>query len=208
MEYIDVVTERRSVANFDPSFVISDEEIKKICDYAALAPSSMNLQPWKVIAVKSKEKKEILMKAAMNQRKVVDASVVFIVIADTKALEEHIDRVLENWVNLGYLDKKTAEGYKNFSTALYGKENTELKRKLFAIKNASFFAMNLMICAKSLGFDSHPMDGFDEKAIKKNFSIPEDNIVPLIIAVGKHDKSKKLLPRAMRFKFEESGKIV
>ncbi len=208
MNGVDILKERRSVGNFDPNFVISDDEIKKIYELAALSPSSMNLQPWEVIVVKSPEKKEILMKCAMNQPKVKQASVNFIIIADTDAVEKNIDRVMESWIKLGYLDEETAQGYKKFAPNLYGKSNEELKRKLFAVKNASFFAMSLMIAAKMLGYDSHPMDGIDEDAIKKEFSIPEHKIIPLIIAVGKHDTSKPILSRAIRFSFEEKGKIV
>ncbi|MEF3279569.1 MAG: nitroreductase family protein [Elusimicrobiota bacterium] len=208
MNCIDILKERRSVANFDPEFIISDEDIKKIYELASLSPSSMNLQPWQVIAVKSPEKKEILMKCAMNQIKVKQASVNFIIIADIDAVETNIDRVLENWISAGYLDEKTAEGYKKFAPNLYGSSNNDIRRKIFAVKNASFFAMSLMIAAKILGYDSHPMDGIDEEAIKKEFSIPSHKIIPLIIAVGKHDTSKPILPRAMRFKFEEKAKII
>lgn len=208
MEYTKIITERRSVGNFDPNTQISDDDIKKIFELASLTPSSMNLQPWEVIVVKSAEQKEILMRCAMNQVKVKQASANFIVIADTDALEKNIDDVMKSWIELGYLDEKTAQGYKKFAPNLYGDKNTDLKRKLFAVKNASFFAMSLMYAAKALGYDSHPMDGIDEDAIKKEFNIEPHKIIPVVIAIGKHDSSKKILPRALRFGFEKKGKIL
>ncbi|MCX7641530.1 MAG: nitroreductase family protein [Elusimicrobiales bacterium] len=208
MDCINIIKERRSVGNFDPSFEMTDEDIKKIYELASLTPSSMNLQPWEVIVVRSKEKKELLMKCAMNQIKVKHASANFIIIADTDALEKNVDDVMKSWIELGYLDEKTAQEYKKFAPNLYGSTKTELKRKIFAVKNASFFAMSLMYAAKILGYDSHPMDGIDEDAIKKEFNIAEHKIIPLVIAVGKHDETKKILPRAIRFNFNIKMKII
>lgn len=43
--------------------------------------------------------------------------------------------------------------------------------------------MSLMIAARGLGHDAHPMDGFDEGCIKKECGILEDKIIPIIIVV-------------------------
>ncbi|MEW6117576.1 MAG: hypothetical protein AB1553_11875 [Nitrospirota bacterium] len=45
------------------------------------------------------------------------------------------------------------------------------------------YAMSLMIAARGLGHDAHPMDGFDEGCIKKECGILEDKIIPIIIVV-------------------------
>jgi hypothetical protein len=47
------------------------------------------------------------------------------------------------------------------------------------------------------------MDGFDEDAVKKTFLIPEDKIVPMLIAVGYLKSGVMLLPRAYRKDFED-----
>ena len=44
--------------------------------------------------------------------------------------------------------------------------------------------MTVMIAAQGLGLETHPMDGFDEEAIKKEFGISEDKIIPCIVALG------------------------
>ena len=44
--------------------------------------------------------------------------------------------------------------------------------------------MNLMIDSKGIGLESHPMDGFDEECIKKEFDIKADLIIPMLIAIG------------------------
>jgi nitroreductase len=46
------------------------------------------------------------------------------------------------------------------------------------------------------------MDGFDEDAVKKAFSIPDDMLIPMLIAVGYLKSGITLLPRAYRKNYE------
>ncbi len=102
-----------------------------------------------------------------------------IIIANPNAVEENVDNVLKSWVELGYINQESVETMRKMPFKNYG-DKESLSRKLFAVKNTSFFAMSLMIAAKALGFETHPMDGFEEEKIKANFSIPEDRIIPLL----------------------------
>ena len=55
MEFTEVVKRRRSIRKYKNKEV-SNELIEEIIDAARLAPSGMNCQPWKFIAVRDKEK--------------------------------------------------------------------------------------------------------------------------------------------------------
>jgi nitroreductase len=46
---------------------VSDRDIAKMLNYASLAPSAGNLQPWQVIVIKNKEKRNSLAIASLNQ---------------------------------------------------------------------------------------------------------------------------------------------
>lgn len=63
--------------------------------------------------------------------------------------------------------------------------------------------MALMFAAKSLGLDTHPMDGFDHDGVRKAFNIPGNYWIPLLLAVGFFDESKKFHPPKWRKTFEE-----
>ncbi|MGB9629686.1 MAG: nitroreductase family protein [Thermodesulfobacteriota bacterium] len=202
METIQTIKERRSINFFQPDKSLSDEKIRELLEIANLAPSSFNLQPWRVVVVKDPERKRALRKCAFNQPKVEEASVVLILIADPKGVEENLERVLDSWEQLGYLKPEAREGSREMAKNLYGTEES-LRRKIFAVKNTALFAMNLMIVAKGLGFETHPMDGFDEEAIKKEFGIPEDKIIPMLIGVGYLKEGIILLPRAFRRPIDE-----
>ena len=202
MNVLEAIRQRRSINFFEKGKNIPEDILEKLLEIANLSPSSFNLQPWKIILVDNPERKKILMECAFNQPKVVEASVVLIMIADPLALEENIEKMLDSWQDLGYMKPEMRETYKTMAYSLYG-EPDSLKRKLFAVKNTSLFAMNLMIAAKGLGLDTHPMDGFDEDCIKKEFSIPQDQIIPMLIAVGYLREGVILLPRAWRREIKE-----
>jgi nitroreductase len=202
MDIIEALKGRRSINFFDPSYDISDETIEELLSVANLSPSSFNLQPWRVIEVRDKEKKKALRKCAFDQPKAEEASVILIIIADPDAVELHGERVLESWVDLGYMKEDEKDVYRGLMKNLYG-EKESLVRKIFAVKNASIFSMGIMTAAQALGLETHPMDGFDEGCVKNEFGIPEDKIIPMLIAVGRLKPGVTLLPRAFRRELDE-----
>ena len=202
MDVIQAIKERRSINYFEIGRAISDDKLKELFEIANLSPSSFNLQPWKIIVVRDPGRKKVLRQCAFNQPKVEEASAVLIMIADPKGVEENLQRVLDSWQELGYIKAEMRQTYLEMAKNLYGQE-ASLKRKIFAVKNISLFAMNLMITAKGLGLETHPMDGFDEECIKKEFNIPEDKIIPMLVAVGNLRTGITLLPRAFRRSLEE-----
>ncbi len=202
MDVIQAIKERRSINFFDSGKELSDEKIMELLEIANLSPSSFNLQPWKVVVVKDPERKKALRQCAFDQPKVEEASAALIMIADPKAMEENIDRMLDSWLELGYMKAGMRETYKGMAQNLYGTVDS-LKRKFFAIKNTALFAMNLMLAAKGLGLETHPIDGFDEECVKREFNIPEDKAIPMLITVGYLKSGITLLPRAFRRKVDE-----
>lgn len=202
MEIVQAIKERRSINFFEPGQKLPDEKITELLGLANLAPSSFDLQPWRVIAVRDPERKLALKKCAMNQQKVEDAPCVLIMVADPEGVEENKDRVLDSWIELGYMKSEMRQGYSDMMKGLYGAKDS-LTRKIFAVKNTALYAMSVMLAAKGLGLETHPMDGFDEACVKKEFNIPEDKIIPMIIAVGNLKNGLKLLPRAFRRELDE-----
>jgi len=202
VDIIQAIKERRSINFFELGRDLPDEKIRELLELAKLAPSSMNLQPWRVVVVKDNERKKALRKCAFDQPKVEEASAVLIIIADPGSLEGSIETVLKSWVDLGYMKPEMVEKYRGMAGGLYGTADS-LRRKIFAVKNTSLLAMNIMIAARGLGLETHPMDGFDEDCIKNEFNIPADKIIPMLITVGYLKTGITLLPRAYRRSFED-----
>jgi nitroreductase len=103
--------------------------------------------------------------------------------------------------------KPEARGtYVGMAGNLYGSEDS-LTRKFFAVKNTALYAMSIMLVAQGLGLETHPMDGFDEEAVKKEFHIPSEKIIPMLITVGSLRQGITLLPRAFRRNISEFVKF-
>ncbi len=203
MEIIEAIKTRRSINFFQLDREVAEEKIRELLSLANLAPSSFNLQPWRVVVVRDKELRRTLRACAMNQPKAEEASFMLIIVADPQGMELNRERMLQSWLELGYMkSEEQKEPMRGMIAGLYGEQDS-LTRKVFAVKNASLFAMTLMIAAKGLGLEAHPMDGFDEACIKKEFKIPEDKIIPMLIAVGYRKEGATLLPRAFRRDIDE-----
>jgi len=203
MDFTDTMRQRRAINFFDPDKPVSDEELKGIIETASLAPSGLNLQPWQVIVVRSQEAKEKLMAAASRQTKIIEAPVTLIILADMngwKAGHPMVEKTRANLLDLGYMKPDQRGWFEKGAQKLYG---TQEKSLAFAVKNAAFFSMALMLAAKDAGLDSHPMDGFDPEAVRKAFDIPENFFIPLLIAIGHFNDRSMLMPPKWRKSYGE-----
>ncbi|MBU0994059.1 MAG: nitroreductase family protein [Proteobacteria bacterium] len=199
MNFNDVLNSRRSVNFFDPDKRVSNELLKSVLDMAAKTPSSFNLQPWSVIVVDQESEKETLKKLAWNQPKVTEAPLTLIVLADRHGWKEghpFVEKNFQEMIRAGSMQESQREWFKGAREGLYGA--TPERQLAFAAKNAGFFAMTLMLAAKSKGLDTHPMDGFDLEGVKKAFHIPDNYWVPLLIAVGYFKQGETLMPAKWR----------
>ena len=204
MEFKDVMQQRRAVNFFDPTKDVTEAQLKEIIETAALAPSGFNLQPWNLIVLRDKAKKEMLRKVAWDQPKITDAPVVLIVLGDREGFEKGnagFEKDFAESVKAGIMKQEQYDWFINAANSLYG---VSPERQLaFACKNTGFFAMSLMLAAKDAGLDSHPMDGFDIDGVRKAFNIPDQYWIPLLLAIGYFDKTKTLLPPKWRKSYNE-----
>jgi len=204
MEFKDVINNRRSVNFFDPKKDVSEEHIKTIIEMASKAPSSFNLQPWSLIILRGLEDKMRLKKLAWDQPKVTEAPVVLVVLADRDGwMEGHrfVEKDFQEMIKAGAMTGEQRQWFADARKTLYG--TTEEAAQAFACKNAGFFVMGLMLAAKSLGIDTHPMDGFDHEGVKKEFNIPDNYWIPLLLSVGYFNESNELAPPKWRKSFDE-----
>jgi nitroreductase len=204
MNFREITETRRAINFFDPDRDVSDELLDELIELAAKAPSSFNLQPWNLVVLRDKARKEMLKALAWDQPKVVEAPVVFIVLADKNGWQEGHPTVEKNWEEMlkaGSMRPEQRDWFLNAAKSLY---NWGPAADLaFAAKNTGFFAMSLMYAATSLGLESHPMDGFDHEGVRGAFHIPDNFWIPLLLAVGYRKPGLELHPPKWRKTKEE-----
>ena len=191
---------RRSAGDFDPARPVPEDLFREIVRRASLAPSASNLQPWRVIAVRTPEAKQRLHAVARQQARILAAPVTLIVVGDRDGYLSTNPFWDEMAAWLG-VDRARIEKSIAGAAASYGE--SEATRARYADTNAALFAMSLMYAAKSLGVDSHPMGGFDHDGVARAFALRPAEHVSLLISLGYHDDAKVLRPRRRRRSYEE-----
>ena len=204
MDFKDVINERRAVNFFDQEKPVSDDLLKELVEMAAKVPSGFNLQPWSLIVLKDEAEKMRLRKLAWDQPKVSEAPITLIVLADRDGWKKghpFFEKNFKEMVSSGSMKEDQYDWFVNACEGLYGE--TPEKEQAFACKNTGFLGMGLMLAAKHLGLDTHPMDGFEHEGVREAFNIPENYWIPLLLAVGYFDRTKHLHPPKWRKSFEE-----
>lgn len=85
----DVVFNRHSVKEFDVNKKIDREEMIQILEEATLAPSSVNLQPWRFVVVESDEAKDKLRPLIrFNVRQNDTSSAMILIFGDMQCYEK------------------------------------------------------------------------------------------------------------------------
>jgi len=80
-DVLDLVLAHRSVRRFAPDDV-TDEQLRALVAAAQSAPTSSNLQPWSLVAVRDTERKARLASLAAGQRFVEEAPLLLVWVAD------------------------------------------------------------------------------------------------------------------------------
>ncbi|MGQ9836533.1 MAG: nitroreductase family protein [Cyanobacteriota bacterium] len=181
MDALTALKERISANKFDTSRSLSTAEIKELVAYATEAPSAYNIQHWRFVAVTELEAKERLKSVAYNQQKVVDASVVLIILGDLRGYEK-MPQIVEQTVAAGILSAEKGEDWVKMAQGFYLNNPTLARDE--AIRSGAMAAMALMIAAQAKGLVSGPMIGFDPEGVKREFAIPDRYVPVMLLPIG------------------------
>ncbi|MCI3919611.1 nitroreductase family protein [Paenibacillus sp. TRM 82003] len=184
--FFDVIRDRRSVRSYDPSVQIPREELLELLRLATLAPSSSNLQPWRFLVIDSPELKQQLLPISWNQQQVVEASAVIAVLGDTESYRK-AEQIYGQAVEAGFMPADTAKSFVERTTGMYSSLPAETARKIVYV-DGGLVAMQLMLAARALGYDTVPMGGYDEAKFVEAFGIPQRYAPVMLIALGKAAK--------------------
>lgn len=184
--FLDVIRERRSVRVYDPTVKISREEMTEILELATLAPSSSNLQPWRFLVIDTPELKEKLLPITFNQQQVVEASAVIAVLGDVESYKK-AEKIYGQAVEAGFMPADTAKSFIERTVGMYSSLSPEVARQI-VFTDGGLISMQLMLVARSKGYDTVPMGGYDKAKFVEAFGISEQYVPVMLIAIGKAAK--------------------
>jgi nitroreductase len=174
MPIMDLIQHRRSVRLYLDK-PVEREKIIKCLEAARLAPSAVNMQPWKFIAVDDKDTREQLFKGAFRGIFSFNHWAAKVPVFVVAVIEKH--GLMSNILGVA----------------------RESSRSLLDIGIAT---EHLVLQAEELGLGTCWMGGLDEKQVKRVLDIPGNKRVAAIISLGYPDKTEVKRPQE-RLKLEE-----
>lgn len=225
-DYLDwLIKERRAIRRFltDP---VPDDIIQQCLELAVLAPNSCNLQPWEFIVVKSPEMLEKLHSVCLNQR-AAKAPLIIVVLAKPGAWKKACPAIIQQWpepvvpdvIRTFYAHTAPFQydqgtwgvkgALKRLLTCVVGwrrpamrSPSSHAEMNVWAVKSCALAAENLMLAFQSRQYGTCPMEGFDERRLRRLLKYDSTDIPIMLLAVGKPGEKAVYGPR-FRFDSEE-----
>lgn len=177
MDTFDAIYQRRSVKHYQSDAVMPAEDRQKLMEAIRQAPTSFNIQNYRIVLVDDPGIRQQIRAAAWNQEQIETASLVAVICADLKAWEKNPAR---------YWETAPAETQQFLANAILDfYKDRQWQQRDEAMRSAGIVAQTLMLGAKALGYDSCPMIGMDAEAVGKIISLPQDHVMCMVVVVGK-----------------------
>jgi len=212
MDLFEAIEKRRSYRKFLQD-EIPETVMRKALSAALLAPNSSNLQPWEFYWVRNDEKKNKLVKACFDQNAAKTAKELVVAVSqiDTwKRNRNELMRIMESQGKVptqvrAYYEKAVPLSYFLDPVGLVGLLKKTIltsvgmfrpvprrptsRADLFEVvtKTTALACENFMLAMSSSGFDTCPMEGFDEVHVKKILGLGSGSRVVMVMAAGKGD---------------------
>lgn len=193
MNTFEAITARRAVKHFDPAHRLTEPETRQLFEAAMQAPTAFNIQNWRFLAVTDPEVRQQIRAAAWDQAQVTEASLLIVMCADKDAWKKDAARYWKN----------APQEVQDFLVPAIGSyyEGREQVQRDECMRSAGLAGMTLMLAAKTMGYDSCPMDGFDFDAVAKIIRLPEDHVISFMIAIGKGTEPAR--PKGGQLSYDE-----
>ena len=176
----EIIRNRRATPSFDGA-PVPEEDLKQILSGGLHAPSGYNMQPWRFIVVRNQEQKKRLRGASFNQAKVEEASVMIVACGDADGWR---NGDLEEMLRLG------REGGMSESYAAQAKEtipnylSNHPNMAMWLNRHVMIALTHMMLMAEALGYDTAPMEGFEEEKVRDVLKLPLSYRVVALLGIG------------------------
>ena len=180
MKIKEAIQTRRAIKHYDANHSMTPEEVNELLSLAILAPTAFNIQNWRFVVVTDPELRKQIREVAWDQAQVTDASLFIVLCADLKSWEKQPSRY---WVNA----PKEIQEFMLPAIDKYYRGKDQVQRDE-AMRSCGITAQTLMLAARSMGYDSCPMDGFDFEKVSELIHLPAEHVIAMFVAIGKCTK--------------------
>jgi nitroreductase len=183
MNYIKVLQERYSVKKFDPTRHLTQQTLDNILEAGKLSASSLGLQPYRIIIVETKEKKEKLIPAFYNPSQISTCSHLLVIVTKKGIDEQYINGYFRQINAIRNTPLPQLEPFrKSINTHIDNSSSEEITS--WNEKQGYILLSNLMFAAALEGVDTCPMEGFRANVLEEILSIsPSEEKITVTLAL-------------------------
>lgn len=184
-DFAEIITGRRSIRNYDPAVKISKEEMTEILTESTLAPSSVNMQPWRFLVIESDEAKATLLPLAKFNKLQVETSAAVIAVFGDLNNFDYAEEIYGTAVERGLMPLEVKERQLAAFAGHFANLPHEVNKETILIDGA-LVSMQLMLVARAHGYDTNPIGGYEKDQIAEAFGMDKDRYVPvMLLSIGK-----------------------
>ncbi len=176
------IRERRSTPSFTGE-PIPASDLRQILDAGLQAPSGYNLQPWRFVVVQHPEQRRRLRAATYNQAKVEEASAVIVACGDRDGWRRDLEEMLRLGRAAGMPESYAAQAAQ--SVPAYVSSFNEEQMTGWLTRQVMLAYTSMMLMAEALGYDTAPMEGFEQQKVCEMLRLPLSYRVVALLAVGR-----------------------
>ena len=181
MNTIEAIYKRRAVKAFDATHKLSADEERTLLEATIQAPTSFNIQHWRIVIFRDPELRAKLRKQFGNdQAQITDASLLVLFTADIKAWAKNPERY---WANA---PDEVADLLVNWMGPFH--EGREWLQRDEAQRSIGIAMQTMMLAAQDMGYQSCPMIGYEIEQVAELIKLPEDYVMGPMVAIGKGTK--------------------
>ena len=175
------IRDRRATPSFDGT-PIPKEDLRAILEAGLSAPSGYNMQPWRFIVVQGEEQKKRLRAASYNQGKVEEASAIVVACGDADGWRKDLDLMLYQGLEGGMPEGYADQARSSVPKYLSGFSSDQMHGWLN--KMVMIATTHMLLMAEVLGYDTAPMEGFEQDKVHEVLRLPLSYWVVALLAVG------------------------
>lgn len=176
------IRERRATPSFDGE-PIPASDLRQILDAGLHAPSGYNMQPWRFVVVQHPEQLRRLRGACYNQAKVEEASAVIVACGDRDGWRKDLDEVVRMGREAGMSESYAMQMSAAVPAML--SNFSEWQMAGWLNKQVMMAVTSMMLMAEVLGYDTAPMEGFEQQKVCETLKLPMSYWVVSLLAVGR-----------------------
>ena len=184
MSIIESLQWRYATKKFDPNKSLTQEKLHTLKEAFNLTATSFGLQTMSMVIVKNEVMRGQLLKAAYNQRQIVDASHLVVLCIKDHIQPDDIDALYDNVIQLRQTPETILEPYRN-DLKMMMQNMTQGEQQEWSMRQVYIAIGNLMTVCAVERIDSCPMEGFDRAQFDAILNLEEKGLKSvLLLPVG------------------------